>query len=57
MARLAPGLAWPDLAQPARATLGLIAVAGAASAGAGRLVALTVLAGEWPARLAGLGGP
>jgi type III secretory pathway component EscT len=57
MARLAPGLAWPDLAQPARAALGLLAVAAAASAAAGRLVALVVLAGEWPARLAALGGP
>lgn len=56
MARLAPGLALPDLAQPARAALGLLAVA-AASAGAGRLVALVALAAEWPSRLASGGAP
>lgn len=57
MARLAPGLALPELVQPARAALGLLAVAAAAGAGAGRLVALVALAGEWPARLSAGGLP
>jgi type III secretory pathway component EscT len=57
MARLAPGLALPELVQPARAALGLLAVAAAAGAGAGRLVALVALCAEWPARLAAGGSP
>lgn len=53
MARLAPWLSLPDLAQPARAALGLAVMAAAAAAGAGRLVALLALSAGWPARLAG----
>lgn len=57
MARLTPALALPELAQPARAALGLLLVAAATAAGAGRLVALVALAGGWPARLAPWGAP
>jgi len=57
MARLVPGLALPELVQPARAALGLLAMAAAAGAGAGRLVALVALAGEWPTHLIAGGGP
>jgi type III secretory pathway component EscT len=46
--RVAPGLHLPELTQPARASLGLLAVALAASAGAGRLVSLLALAGSAP---------
>ena len=56
VARAAPGLALPEAVQPARAALGLLAMALALSAGAGRLVALLALAGEAPLRLGG-GGP
>jgi len=44
--RVAPGLQLPELTQPARASLGLLAMALAASAGAGRLVSLLALAGD-----------
>lgn len=53
MARLAPGLALPELAQPARAALGLVALSAAAAAGAGRLVALVALAAGWAGQAAG----
>jgi type III secretory pathway component EscT len=52
--RVAPGLPWPELTQPARASLGLLAMALAASAGAGRLVALVALSGDLPALLRGV---
>ncbi len=52
-ARVAPRLGVVNVAQPARAALGLLAVAACASAAAGRLVALTALAGTAPAILAG----
>jgi type III secretion protein T len=52
--RVAPGLHLPELAQPARASLGLLAMALAASAGAGRLVALVALTGDLPALLQGM---
>jgi len=52
MARVAAGLQLPELAQPARASLGLAAVAAAAAAAAGRLVELAALTGRWPAFLA-----
>lgn len=55
--RVAPGLQLPELTQPARASLGLLAMALAASAGAGRLVALVALAGELPAWLPGVARP
>jgi type III secretory pathway component EscT len=54
-ARVAPRLGVVNVAQPARAALGLLALAACAAAAAGRLVAMTALAGG-PA-LAGLGGP
>jgi flagellar biosynthesis protein FliR len=57
MARLAPGLALPGLTQPARAAVVLASVGAAASAGAGRLVALVTLAGESSARLGAGVGP
>jgi type III secretory pathway component EscT len=44
--RVAPGLQLPELTQPARASLGLLAMALAASAGAGRLISLLVLASD-----------
>jgi type III secretory pathway component EscT len=49
--RVAPGLPLPELTQPARASLGLLAMALASSAGAGRLVALAAATGELPAWL------
>jgi len=52
-ARVAPRLGVVSVAQPARATLGLLALAACASAAAGRLVALTALAGGAPALLRG----
>lgn len=57
VARLAPGLALPELVQPARAALGLLVVAAAASAGAGRLVALVALSAGWPGQLGPGGAP
>ncbi len=57
MLRVAPGLQLPELTQPARASLGLLAMALAASAGAGRLVALVALGGDLPALLEGLAPP
>jgi type III secretion protein T len=51
-ARVAPQLGAVNAAQPARAALGLLALAAGASAGAGRLVALLAL----PGRLGALGG-
>lgn len=56
-ARLAPGLALPELAQPSRAALGLLCLAAAAAAGAGRLVALVARSAAWTAALAGGGAP
>jgi len=53
--RVAPGLQVPELAQPARASLGLLAMALAAAAGAGRLVSLLALAGD-PGALLALSG-
>jgi type III secretory pathway component EscT len=55
-ARVAPHLGTVNAAQPARAALGLVALAAAASAGAGRLVAWVALAGRLPAGIAGAGG-
>jgi type III secretory pathway component EscT len=52
--RVAPGLQLPELTQPARAWLGLLAMALAASAGAGRLMEQVGLAGDLPARLLGV---
>ena len=49
--RVAPGLPLPEVTQPARASLGLLAMALAASAGAGRLVSLVALGGDIPALL------
>jgi type III secretory pathway component EscT len=51
--RVAPGLQLPELTQPARGSLGLLAMALAASAGAGRLVSLVALGGQLPALLHG----
>jgi type III secretion protein T len=51
-ARIAPQLGAVNAAQPARAALGLVAVTFAASAAAGRLVALVALADGFPAVLA-----
>jgi type III secretory pathway component EscT len=48
MVKVAPGLPLLEVTQPARASLGLLAMALAASAGAGRLVSLLALAGEAP---------
>jgi type III secretory pathway component EscT len=53
VSRIAPQLGAVNTAQPARAALGLLALAAAASAGAGRLVALAALAGRAPAVLVG----
>jgi type III secretory pathway component EscT len=53
ISRLAPQLGAVNAGQPARAALGLVALAVAASAAAGRLVALAALAGGAPAALAG----
>jgi type III secretory pathway component EscT len=53
LVRVAPGLLLPELAQPARASLGLLAMALAASAGAGRLVELVALGGILPTVLRG----
>jgi len=55
-ARVTPQLGAVNAAQPARAALGLLAVAAAASAMAGRLVALCALSGRLPSALAGPGG-
>jgi len=52
-ARVAPQLGAVNAAQPARAALGLLALAAGASAATGRLVALVALAGRLPAALAG----
>jgi len=57
VARVAPGLPVPELAQPARAALGLLAFAASAAAGAGRLVELVALSTGWSAALAGGGAP
>jgi type III secretion protein T len=57
MLRAAPGLHLPELTQPARASLGLLAMALGASAGAGRLVALVALTGDLPGLLQGLAAP
>jgi type III secretory pathway component EscT len=51
VARVAPALGAVNAAQPARAALGLLAVAACASAAAGRLVALTAIAGTAPVLL------
>jgi type III secretory pathway component EscT len=51
--RVAPGLQLPELTQPARGSLGLLAMALGASAGAGRLVSLVALGGQLPALLHG----
>ncbi len=56
VARVAPQLGAVNAAQPARAALGLIALAAGASAAAGRLVEMAALAGRMPALVA-LGGP
>lgn len=47
-ARVSPPLGPVNAAQPARAALGLLALAGAASAAGGRLVSLVALAGRMP---------
>jgi type III secretory pathway component EscT len=52
-ARVAPQVATPDVALPARAAVGLLALAAGAAAGAGRLVALVALPGSLAG---GLGG-
>lgn len=51
-ARVAPSLGVVNAAQPARAALGLLALAAGASAAAGRLVSLVALAGRMPDVLA-----
>jgi type III secretory pathway component EscT len=48
MVKVAPGLPLLEVTQPARASLGLLAMALAASAGAGRLVSLLALAESAP---------
>ncbi|HET8538418.1 MAG TPA: flagellar biosynthetic protein FliR [Anaeromyxobacter sp.] len=53
VARVAPQLGAVNAAQPARAGLGLLALAAGASALAGRLVSLVALAGRLPSALAG----
>jgi type III secretory pathway component EscT len=53
ISRVAPQLGAVNAGQPARAALGLVALAAAASAVSGRLVALAALAGGAPAALAG----
>jgi type III secretory pathway component EscT len=53
ISRVAPQLGAVNAGQPARAALGLVALAAAASAISGRLVALAALAGGAPAALAG----
>lgn len=53
VARVSPSLGAVNAAQPARATLGLLVLTAAASAGAGRLVSLVALAGRLPAFLGG----
>ncbi len=55
MVRVAPGLQLPELTQPARASLGLLAMALGASAGAGRLVSLVALDARLPALLTAMG--
>jgi type III secretory pathway component EscT len=52
-ARLSPQLGSVNAAQPARAALGLLALAGGASAAGGRLVSLVALSGRLPETLAG----
>lgn len=52
-ARLSPQLGAVNLAQPARASLGLALLAVAASAGAGRLVTMVALPGQLAGALAG----
>jgi type III secretion protein T len=54
-ARVTPQLGAVNAAQPARAALGLLALAGGASAAAGRLVSLVALGGRLPAALGGGG--
>ncbi len=54
--RIAPHLGVVNAAQPARAALGLLALAAASSAAAGRLVELAALSARIPAALGG-GGP
>ncbi len=51
VARVAPQLGAVNAAQPARAALGLLALAAGASATAGRLVSMVALAGQLPAAL------
>jgi type III secretory pathway component EscT len=53
VSRIAPQLGAVNAGQPARAALGLVALAAAASAISGRLVALAALAGGAPAALSG----
>ena len=55
--RVAPGLHLPELTQPARASLGLFAMALSASAGAGRLVAMVASTGGLPAWPPGVAPP
>jgi type III secretory pathway component EscT len=55
--RVAPHLQLPELTQPARASLGLLAMVLGASAGAGRLVSLVALGGHLPALLQGTAPP
>lgn len=52
-ARVSPQLGAPSAAQPARAALGLLAIAAAASAATGRLVSLVAFAGRVPPTIAG----
>jgi type III secretory pathway component EscT len=53
VSRVSPQLGVVNAAQPARAALGLLALAAAASAAAGRLVSLTAFVGALPAHLTG----
>jgi type III secretion protein T len=53
LSRIAPQLGVVNAAQPARAALGLVALTGATSAMAARLVSLAALAGGAPARIIG----
>jgi flagellar biosynthesis protein FliR len=53
VARVSPQLGAVNAGQPARAALGLLALAAAASAAAGRLVSLAALAGGLPTAIAG----
>ena len=56
VSRIAPQLGAVNAAQPARAALGLFALAAGASAAAGRLVEMAAFAGRMPGALGG-GGP